>query len=195
MKKRTYALIYALVFFSGYTVMAQQTDVTRRVAEVKKMVEIDTTQEAMLTAFVQIYYEAIDSILLNVDNKIMASASIREAKEIYNKQFQSLLSEKQMEEYVRVTTHDEITDKTAGKLKMLRDSGKYTEAELQQFSTQIFEYYMLEKVVYTREKYDNEKLKENISQIKKYEPQCLRTANAFQKAKREGVLYQNGYKW
>jgi hypothetical protein len=195
MKKLGYVLACMFTFLYGHTVQAQMNDVTRRIVEVKKMVDIDSEQEARLAELVRIYYATIDSILLKVDDKITASALIRDAKETYNKQFQALLSGKQMEEYIRVSAHDEITDKTAGKLNTLRESGKYSEADLQQFSVQIFEYYMLEKVVYVREKYNNEKLKENISQLKKYEPQCLKSANALQKAKQEGVVYQGGYKW
>ncbi|MCD7972970.1 MAG: hypothetical protein LUG18_09965 [Candidatus Azobacteroides sp.] len=54
---------------------------------------------------------------------------------------------------------------------------------------------MAEKVVYAWEKYDIEKQKENIAQLKRFEPTSLKEANAQQKIKYNGKPHQNNYKW
>jgi hypothetical protein len=82
-----------------------------------------------------------------------------------------ILSGRQKIEYVRNSSYPEIMDKADVKVKVLRESGKYSDKELEKFTSEIFEYLMLEKIAYICDKYDIERQKENIAQLKKYEPQ------------------------
>ncbi|GHT39812.1 hypothetical protein FACS189437_04280 [Bacteroidia bacterium] len=164
-------------------------------AEINKMVELNVTQMEELN-YLYIDYTATMNYAINkVPNKKESAELIYEAKKKFNTKFMDILSDEQKIEYVRNSSYPEIMDKAASKVKILQRTGKYTEGELEQFISEIFEYLMLEKIAYICDKYNLERQKDNIAQLKKYEPLPLRTANSLQKANHQGVTYQNGYQW
>ncbi|GHT54191.1 hypothetical protein FACS189446_3310 [Bacteroidia bacterium] len=128
-------------------------------------------------------------------DKTKAAELIYETKKKFNTKFMNLLSDKQKIEYVRNSSYPEIMEKAKVKMKELQKTEEYSAEELEKNTLEIFEYLMLEKIAYICDKYDIERQKQNIAQLKKYEPQALKTANARQKAKHQGVTYQNGYQW
>jgi hypothetical protein len=164
-------------------------------AEINKMVELDSVQVKKINDL-YIDYEATMYYAINKEPDKKESATlIYRAKMRFNTKLMDLLSDKQKIEYVRNSSHPEIMEKAGVKVSVLRRTEKYTEEELERFTFEIFEYLMLEKITYICDKYNIERQKENIAQLKKYEPASLRAANVLQKAKHQGVVYQNGYKW
>jgi hypothetical protein len=191
-----------LVFVLIFGLMASNTGKAQEalkapaiMAEICKMVELDSTQKAKLLRNSNDYAVCMDSAIYKMKDREEAAKFIFWIKKTFNEKLMKILSDQQKIEYVRNSSYPEIMDKAEVKVKVLRESGKYSDEELEKFTSEIFEYLMLEKIAYICDKYDIERQKENIAQLKKYEPQSLRTANARQKAKHQGVTYQNGYKW
>jgi len=165
------------------------------VAEINKMVELRPSQLDTLNNYYIDYEATMEYAINNVEDKKESSKFIYWAKEKFNTRLMKLLSDKQKEEYVRNSSYQEIMEKAKVKIDVLQGTGNYTEEELEQFTSEIFEYLMLEKIAYVCDKYDIARQKENIAQLKKYQPQSLITADILLKAKHQGIIYQNGYKW
>ena len=164
-------------------------------AEIFKMVTLDAKQkEAMYNLYID-YVATMNYAINKVQDKTEAAKLIYNTQEKFNTNFMDLLSDKQKIEYVRNYAYPEIMEKASVKVKVLERTGRYSDKELEKFTSEIFEYLMLEKIAYICDKYNIERQKENIAQLKKYVPQSLKTAEALQKAKQQGVVYQNGYQW
>ncbi len=166
-----------------------------KIAEICKMVELKNEQKTLLNQLYDAYMQGMDSAIYVIEDKIIASKLIYKTKERFDANFYGMLSNKQKIEYIRNYSVPEIAHKTEAKIKTLQDSGNYTEVELSNFYSEIFEYFMLEKIAYVTDKYNITRQKENIAQLKKLEPKSLKTANSLQKAKVEGKTYQKGYQW
>ncbi|SHF93479.1 hypothetical protein [Dysgonomonas macrotermitis] len=195
--KRQILSLMLFLSISGVTTMFAQTssELPVKVAEITKMVKLDNEQQSKLLFFNYMFEQRMDSAIYQIENIDEASDLIFKAKRNFNDSFMMLLSDKQKAEYIRHSSFSEITMKTEAKIKILRKSGDYNDSDLEQAHKEIFEYFMLEKFVYVNDRYNIERQKENIAQLKKLEPQTLKTANALQKAKHQGITYQNGYKW
>jgi hypothetical protein len=201
MRKRIFVLaLIIIVPLKNGVIYSQETENGEKersikVAEICKMVDLDLVQIEMLASYYDSYIVDMDSAINKTSDKKVASALIYKANMNFNSKFMDILSDKQKAEYVRNASYAEIMEKTKVKVKKLRQTEKYTEQELDKFTSDIFDYLMLEKIAYVCDKYNIERQKENIAQLKKYEPQALKTANALEKAKHQGVTYQNGYRW
>lgn len=166
-----------------------------KIAEILKMVTLDKKQQKSLMAIYRVYKAEMDSAIYIVSDKTEASTLMYTARKKFNTQFMDMLSDDQVIEYIRASSHMEVMNKANAKIESLRESGEYSEEDLKKFTGQIFEYFMMEKIVYARDKYDIKKQKENIAQLKKLEPASLKKANALQKVKHQGKPYQNGFQW
>jgi hypothetical protein len=185
-----------LMLAMGQGIHAQQgAKVSQQVAEICKMVDLNESQIMLINGMSAIFETEMDSALYKITDKKEASKLIFEAKKRFNEGWMNLLSEKQRVEYVRNSSYSEIMNKVSDKVDALREDPKYSEADLQKFTQEIFEYLMLEKIVYVTDKYNIGRQKENIAQLKKLEPASLKEADAFKKAKHQGVVFQNGFKW
>lgn len=184
-----------LILVSGTVSLTAQNDCSLIVAELNKMVDLNDNQKTKLLSLYSAYLDSLEVAIKNVSDREQSSLKIYQCKQFFNTSFMDMLSEKQKSEYVRAYAYPEVTEKAKAKVKILEKSGKYSEKELQKSFTEIYEYLMLEKIVYATQRYDIEKQKENIAQLKKSEPQSLRAANAYQKVKHQGVKYQDGFQW
>ena len=164
-------------------------------AEIIKMVELSSPQLETLNNYYIDYATTMEDAINKKEDLKESAEIIYKAKEKFNVRLMKLLSEKQRVEYVRNYSYPEIMEKAKVKVDVLQRTENYSEKELEQFTSEIFEYLMLEKIVYICDKYNIERQKENIAQLKKFQPQSLITAEALQKAKHQGVVYQNGYRW
>ncbi|MDU1889566.1 MAG: hypothetical protein E6767_02645 [Dysgonomonas sp.] len=191
-------LLVVLLCLLGNTSLsyAQNTDkMPFKLAEISKMVTLNSSQKEKLQKYHDRYVIIMDSAIYNISDKREAALLIRKTKKNFDNYFFDLLSEQQKTEYIRSTSTPEVMEKAQVKVDILEKSGKYTKKELQDAYDKIFEYMMLEKIVYSTQKFDIEKQKENIAQLKRLEPQYLKTANSFQKVKHQGKKYQDGFQW
>jgi hypothetical protein len=194
--KETVFIVMLLVLTGSRVLNAQDTEkLPFKLAEINKMVTLNPSQQKKLENYHKHYEAIMDSALYKVQDKNEATFLIRKTKQKFDEYFFDLLSEKQKTEYIRTLSTPEVQEKAKAKVDILYKAKKYSNKELQDAYDEIFEYLMLEKIVYSTQKYNIEKQKENIAQLKKLEPQALRTANAFQKVKHQGKKYQDGFQW
>lgn len=136
-----------------------------------------------------------DSILYNVQDPIEAARLTRANKKKYDETFMKTLTEYQRNRYIRVTSTPEVEEKAASRVAVMRETGDYTEAQLESAQSKIFEYLMLEKIVYKRDKYDYRKQRENINMLKMRRPNDLKKAEAQEKARIQRKHYQGRIQW
>jgi hypothetical protein len=136
-----------------------------------------------------------DSILYNVQDPVVAATLKRAAEKKFNTILMSSLSEGQRNRYIRISSTPEVMEKAEAKVATLKETGTYTQTQLDSAKTQIFNYLMLEKVVYKRDKYDYRKQKENIAQLKKLQPSSLRKAETQEKLRTSSKHYQGRIQW
>jgi len=183
------------LYSQNQKVSGQGGEQSLRIAEIIKMVDLSASQLDTLNNFYIDYQSAMDYAINKVEDKKESAELIYAAKAQFNDRLMSLLSDKQKVEYVRNSSYPEIMEKTKVKVNVLQETGNYEEKELEQFTSEIFEYLMLEKIAYICDKYNIKRQKENIAQLKKLQPQSLITADALIKAKTQGLVYQKGYNW
>ena len=167
----------------------------RKIIEMKKIIPISPTQEEAIRIAYEASQKTADSILYKVDDPIVAATLKRQSEKKYHQTLMTMLTEKQRNEYIRITSTPEVMEKAEAKVEVLRESGNYNEAQLDSAKVEIFKYLMKEKIVYAREKYNFRNQKENIAQLKKTQPQYLKEANAQEKLKHRGVPHTGRYEW
>jgi hypothetical protein len=204
MKKVIFIVLLAMLFTS-VNVKAQeekydaQTIVEvltyNRMAETNCMVNLNPKQKKVYESSCIAYYKKMYQATYKTKNAAIAAQLIYDAKKVLADTLMNILSEKQRVTYIRNTGAEEVKHKTIEKVASLRKSGEYSEEELEQAYSEIYEYLMLEKIAYIQNKYDIATQKENIAQLKNREPRALKDANNQQKNQRKGKAHQHGYKW
>jgi hypothetical protein len=195
MKKPLFLL--ALMAIGCATVSAQQTSrrSDRKIIELKKIITLSPTQETALRAAYEQNATESDSILYKIPDPVQAAQAKYNSDKKLKQTLMKTLTESQRNTYIRVTSTPEVQAKAAAKAANLSETGNYTQAQLDSAQTQIFEYLMLEKVVYSRDKYDYRKQKENIRMLKKFEPVHLRKANVQEKLRTGSKTEQGRVQW
>jgi len=191
--------ISALIALGLQSMSAQTAPTTsrsdRKIIELKKIITISPTQEAAIRTAYEAYSVQNDSILFQVADPIVAATLKRKSEKDFDTVFMSSLTKTQQNRYIQITSTPEVTEKAAAKVALLKETGKYNQAQLDSAQTEIFNYLMLEKVVYKRDKYDYSKQKENIAQLKKLQPAKLRKADAQEKLKHQGDVHTGRYQF
>lgn len=198
MKKLFFCGLCLLGFLFG--IKAQETAVSYiglslRAAEVAKFVELSEEQFAQLKALDELYNQKMDTALNYTEDLTEVSRKIYDANKQFETELFNLLTETQKYNYIRVSSMYEVFAKALFKVELLKNTGKYSDSELEVFLGEIYNYLVLEQIPLVRDRYFILRQEDNIQQLKKQEPQSLREANALQEAKRRGIKYQNGYVW
>ena len=174
---------------------SQRQRSNRKITELKKMIDLTPGQEEILRSAYIKHQEQGDSILQKVKDAALASElSYRSNRELHSV-LMNTLTEAQRNRYIRIDSTPEVWAKAAAKVAELAETGDYTEAQLAEAQTEIFDYLMLEKIVYARDKYDLRKQKENIRKLKGGEPTHLKRANAREKMRTQGKSEQGIVQW
>lgn len=167
----------------------------RKIKEITKIVTLTDAQEKIIRRAVDEYNGAIDSSIYAVSDACDAARVKYLAGKKFNHALMSSLTEVQRNKYIRVISTPEVETKTDYKLSLLKESGQYTDADVENMKTKIFNYLMAEKIVYARDKYDIKKQKENIARLKNILPAALKASNAFEKIKGQGKSIKGGINW
>lgn len=184
--------------YNRITKVSDKTDKKRsdrKIAEIKKIITISPTQESILRDAYEKHQTINDSIINKIDDPASASQLKYNSDKEWNELFMNTLTENQRNRYIRITTTPEVNAKAAAKVEVLKEAENYNETQLEFSQLQIFEYLMQEKIVYSRDKYDYRKQKENIGQLKKKQPARLKQANAQEKAKVQKKTYEGRTSW
>ena len=167
----------------------------RKLIEIKKVITISPTQETALRKAYEAYQLMSDSIIYEVNNPQEAARLKYDSDKKWKETFMATLTESQRNEYIRVTTSPEVDAKAAANVEALKETENYTQTQLDSAHVQIFEYLMQEKIVYSRDKYDYRKQKENIAQLKKRRPARMRQAEAHEKVRVQRKHYEGRTDW
>ena len=167
----------------------------RKIIEISKIIKLSSMQENAIRKAYDEYNEKVDSALYKVQNAVEASKIKYYASKEFNKVLMSILTEKQRNTYIQITSTREIEAKTQYKIMLLKESNEYSDLELNKMKKEIYSYLMAEKLVYVRDKYDIKKQKENISRLKNVRPQSLRESEIREKQKAQGKIVNGKINW
>lgn len=195
MKKTAFLLVAAALSAAVFAQSSESRRSDRKILELKKIITISPTQEEAIRSAYESYSATTDSILYNVSDPLQAARLTRANKRRYDETFMKTLTDAQRNRYIRVTSTPEVEEKAASRVAVMRESGDYTQAQLDSAQRSIFEYLMLEKIVYKRDKYDYRKQRENITQLKARRPRDLQRAEAQEKARIMRKHYQGRIQW
>lgn len=195
MKKITLAIAAAAFVTAAFAHEGTNRRSDRKILELKKIITISPIQEEAIRTAYEAYSATTDSILYDVQDPLQAARLTRANKRRYDETFMKTLTDAQRNRYIRVTSTPEVEEKAASRVAVMRESGDYTQAQLDSAQRSIFEYLMLEKIVYKRDKYDYRKQRENITQLKARRPRDLKRAEAQEKARIMRKHYQGRIQW
>ena len=198
--KKTVLLILGLIsisclFAQDFDYQQSEQLAKHRLKGIKKMVNITAAQEDSLYLLCLQHQLAVDSALCFENDPVVYSDKCDNAAKEFEANFNRMLNNRQMTEYAQVRGNADVKRKTEEKITTLRESGEYSESELQKMQKEIFNYLMLEKVVYTRDRYDISKQKENIFRLKALEPVSLKEAESRRKMKHKGQSQDGKLQW
>lgn len=167
----------------------------RKIIEISKIVKLSAAQEVEIRKAYDAYNATLDSALYEVKDPVVASRMKHSANRRFNSTLMNTLTEKQRNRYIRITSVPDVEAKTEYKISLLRESGEYTESELEAKKNEIFNYLMAEKTVYVRDKYDLRKQKDNIRRLKEVQPKSLKESDIREKQKAQGRVVNGKVKW
>jgi len=107
----------------------------------------------------------------------------------------SILTDDQKQAYVKAISDKDITARAEAKIQILRETNQYTEDQLTSMKTQIYNYLMLEQVVNTRDKYDENKRHENLFKLKQLRPDAMKEADKLLQLKAQGRIQNGSINW
>lgn len=192
-------LILTFLCLLSIHLLAQTGESTRRsdrkLIEIKKVISLTEKQEEIIREAYEYLSHQKDSILYEVQDPIEAARLSRITNKEFHNTFMKTLSDSQRTNYIMTTCTPEVEEKAEVKIDELRNTGEYDEVTLATEKKRIFNYLMLEKVVYSRDKYDYKKQKENIAQLVKLRPSSLKKANTAQKLRIQGTTYKGKVQW
>lgn len=167
----------------------------RRMIEIKKLVSLSAEQENKLLTKCIDYQLQLDSALYFERDPLIYVDMINIAEKQYTQFFYETLNNQQTMQYVNAKGNADVRRKTEDRMAMLRETEDYKESELLEIEEQVFNYLMLEKVVYMRDKHNVAKQKENIHRLKSIQPTYIKAAESHRKLKHDGRIQNGRVKW
>ena len=196
--KRIYiiaGLVCSLIQPCMSQVDSAKTMVDRRLIEIKKIVALSSGQEQDLTAAYSANMQKNDSILFNVSDPTQAAILKYQSDKQMQETLMSILTDEQQIQYFTVRGTPAVMAKTEARIKVLRESGQYSEDELAQKQQEIFDYLIGEQIVIQREGYNIGKQRDDIQKLSASQPASLRESDTRQKLKGEGRMNNGKIKW
>lgn len=161
----------------------------------ERFIPLSNQQKSILSNATAKLKASQDSINKNVKDIDKAMQLQYDAKQAFHNVFISTLSTSQLIKYVKVTYTPEIKAKTEYYISLLNEIHKYDEISLTTLRKEIFEYLILEKIVYVKHKYDYGKQKENISRLKTIQPKTLKESLNLEKQKGMNKIRNGRITW
>jgi hypothetical protein len=190
MKKIALSLLFTLSFIYASAQMAEH-----KIIELKNIVTLTAEQEQQIRKLYTDYSKMNDSIYTNEKDPVAAARKKQEVSKNCHIGVMNVLSDQQKVKYIQVIKTPEVMAKAESKIQVLRETNQYTEDELIVKKNEIFNYLMLEKVVYTRDKYNFAKQKENIAKLKLIKPNSLKESETREKLKTQGKVQNGNINW
>jgi len=188
-------LIQPIMSQTDSTKAKQISIVERKLKKIKKIVTLSPEQEASLKTAYILYQQKGDSIVFNVTAPELSTDLKYQADKQLHETLMATLTEEQRIQYLTTMLTPSVKEKTEARLKLLRESGQYTEEELAQKQKEIFDYLMERNIVYQRDKYSISKRRDSIQKMKKAQPASLRESNTRENLKASGRMNNGKIKW
>lgn len=167
----------------------------KKMREITSIISISNSQKASIDDALSKKKKKLNSFDGTVKSKEDAFRKYeieRECHEIIIGQ----LTDKQIADYCNVVFAPEVSAKTDYRMSLLKEvDNEYTDEELVNAWNSIYEYLMLEKIVYFKYKYDYAKQKENISRLKALQPSALKASINNEKQKGYDKVISGKVKW
>lgn len=93
--------------------------------------KLSAEQETEIRKAYDAYNATVDSALYEVKDPVVASRMKYAANKRFSSTLMETLTEKQRNRYIRITSIPDVEAKTEYKVSLLRESGEYTESELE----------------------------------------------------------------
>ena len=179
--------------------MAQQPEQPsrsdRKMEEIASVIKLTPKQNSTISEAWGKRNLAIDSLLLVSDSKERAYKKYSIEKQ-FHEVLIGCLTDKQISNYVNIVFAPEVDAKTEYRLSLLLEQENlYSETEITKMKAEIYNYLMLEKIVYFKDKYDFAKQKNNISRLKALQPTSLKSSNNLEKQKGYGKFMNGKINW
>jgi len=189
----SFSLFQPLMAQTDSATVHHKSDPDFKLMKLKKVVTLTPAQEQVMREASVVYQQQFDS-LAQMDAGQAAVLKYKADKQ-YQLVLMHTLTEQQQIQYFKALVTPEVAVKTERKMQILRESGNYSEQELAQKQKEIFAYFMAEKVVFLRDKYDVAKQKDNIDRLRQTQPKSVRESHALEKLKAEGKLSNGKIDW
>jgi hypothetical protein len=169
--------------------------VEMKLLEISKVVKLSAIQRGIISRAYSKFIALTDSSLYKVSD---ANASIRinyNATREFHEKFMNTLTEVQRIAYIKCVSAPEVEAKTQYRISLLKSTNNYSDSELEGKKKEIYDYLMLEKIVYTKDRYDYAKQKNNISRLKSIQPTSLKESLNVEKQRGLGKLRSGNILW
>jgi len=185
-----------LIFMTiSMVIVTAQNIAEEKIIEMKKIITINPAQEKEIRTICDNNFKINDSILYHIQDAVVASQMKYDALKKLNDGIMNVLSEAQKVKYIQVMSTPEVNAKAEAKIQILRETNEYSESDLNAKKSEIFNYLMLEKVVYARDKFDFLKQKDNIAKLKQIKPNSLKESETREKLKAQGKIQNGNINW
>ena len=188
------AMCFVVVSLFAQGHIKEKVHADKQVERINKVVPLSEVQKARIKSLNVDYKSATDSITDSNSDLIDEYQKKYDAAKAYHENLMKTLTAAQIASYVRTTCAPEIKAKTEYRISLLREGGNHSEEELATMYKDIYEYLMLEKIVYFRDKYDFATQKNNISRLKAIQPNALKESQTIEKQKGLGKV-RTGDSW
>jgi Spy/CpxP family protein refolding chaperone len=176
-------------------VTTSNSGIGHKITELKSIITLTPAQEQQIRNLYTESSKRNDSISLN-ENDPVAVGRIKKEQSIKVYQgVMSILTDDQKQAYVKAISDKDITARAEAKIQILRETNQYTEDQLTSMKTQIYNYLMLEQVVNTRDKYDENKRHENLFKLKQLRPDAMKEADKLLQLKAQGRIQNGSINW
>ena len=168
----------------------------KRMAAMTSAVKVNNMQRKAMHSAMTRRRDALDATERTGSNAREVAFRKYEIEKMCHEEIVSQLSDKQIAEYCENTFAPEVTAKTDYRMSLLTEvDNEYTDAELQKIRNDIYNYLMLEKIVYYKYKYDFAKQKENIGRLKAIQPAAMKAAVINEKQKSYNKVSAGRVQW
>ena len=195
MRQIRLAILFAVLSIQYSTPLKSQPQEMNKISIMERFIPLSNQQKSILSNATAKLKASQDSINKNVKDIDKAMQLQYDAKQAFHNVFISTLSTSQLIKYVKVTYTPEIKAKTGYYISLLNEIHKYDEISLTTLRKEIFEYLILEKIVYVKHKYDYGKQKENISRLKTIQPKTLKESLNLEKQKGMNKIRNGRITW
>jgi len=173
----------------------KSSSVDKKIEEIDKIVTLDTQQQKRIQYLYSVNAKLNDSIAKIKNNPDEVSRLKHQQLKRNHEGMMNSLSDDQKLKYVKSFATPGVMERTEAKITILRETNKYSEAQLENMKSEIFNFLIMAKLVYIRDKYDETKLRDNLHKLKPLIPSSMKEADKLLQIKAQGRIQNGSINW